>query len=292
LSGSDSYTGATTVGLNSGNPGAVIVSGSLTATTSASVKSGHTLEVDGMLNKLATTTVGGFLQGIGTVGPVTVSASGVLRPGVLIGAASPVAGTLTALGPLTFTNSTSEFSIRLGVALPNDSDQLIVGAAGTGYAVNLANADLVLTLGGAFQPQSTNFIYVLINEQTPSTGEITGEFEQGSSIIEDGDVYDILYNVNAAGVAGQGSDVDLELVGAVPEPGAWAMMLGGLGILIFWQRSRRFRSCAYAAEIPGKSSAGGDTPPAFGRKLVLNANADRSPLPCGQQSSLGAEKGD
>jgi hypothetical protein len=96
----------------------------------------------------------------------------------------------------------------------------------------------VLTLGGAFQKQSAGYIYTLINDETSATGDINGEFEQGNSITDsNGNLYDILYNVNANDT-GSGSDVDLELV-AVPEPGTWAMMLGGLGILIFWQRSRR-----------------------------------------------------
>lgn len=42
-------------------------------------------------------------------------------------------------------------------------------------------------------------------------------------------------------IGGSGTDyalvLDLETV-AVPEPGTWAMMLGGLGLLLFWQRQR------------------------------------------------------
>jgi autotransporter-associated beta strand protein len=34
---------------------------------------------------------------------------------------------------------------------------------------------------------------------------------------------------------------DGELVAAVPEPGAWAMVIGGMGVLAVWQRSRRGR---------------------------------------------------
>jgi hypothetical protein len=37
--------------------------------------------------------------------------------------------------------------------------------------------------------------------------------------------------------SGTGAD-DIE-VEVVPEPGTWALMLGGLVTLIFWQRSRR-----------------------------------------------------
>jgi len=36
-----------------------------------------------------------------------------------------------------------------------------------------------------------------------------------------------------------GNDVALSVVYAVPEPGTWALMLGGLGLLAFWQTRKR-----------------------------------------------------
>ena len=36
--------------------------------------------------------------------------------------------------------------------------------------------------------------------------------------------------------AGNVDDIEVDVV---PEPGAWALMLGGLAMLIFWQRARR-----------------------------------------------------
>ena len=37
----------------------------------------------------------------------------------------------------------------------------------------------------------------------------------------------------------QASGVDDIDVVVVPEPGTWAMMLGGLAVLVFWQRRKR-----------------------------------------------------
>ena len=36
-----------------------------------------------------------------------------------------------------------------------------------------------------------------------------------------------------------GTDIALEYDAVIPEPGTWAMFLGGMGMLVVWQRSRR-----------------------------------------------------
>jgi len=38
-----------------------------------------------------------------------------------------------------------------------------------------------------------------------------------------------------------GSNIDIAIVTGVPEPGTWALMLGGLALLIGYQRSRSKR---------------------------------------------------
>ena len=108
LSGSNTYTGATTV-----SSGTLNVTGAVSNTASASVASGAALEVDGLLNSTATSTVGGILRGQGSVGAITVQSGGTLAPG--LSSFSSAAGVLTANGNLSLTNTTSIFSIRLGV---------------------------------------------------------------------------------------------------------------------------------------------------------------------------------
>jgi hypothetical protein len=190
--------------------------------------------VDGLLNNSITAFVSGQLSGTGSVGPVNIAGGATLAPG--LSAASLSAGVLTANGAVTL-GAGSTFSIRLGVASAGDNDQLAVQ---TGHTISLSGANLQLTLGSNFAQQSAGFIYVLINGGTATPGNISGTFAQGSQITDSqGDVYDILYNVNASGASGLGSDVDLELVAAVPEPGALAMILGGMGVLAVWRRSRR-----------------------------------------------------
>ena len=225
LSGNNSYLGATTV-----TAGTLIVSGSLTGTSAATVAANSNLEVDGSLNNSIPVTVSGELSGSGSVGPVTGTAA-TLAPG-LSTITNADAGTLTANGAVSL-DANSTFSIRLGAS---SSDQLAVAS---GDLVTLAGANLQLVDDPDFAQQFVGFIYVIVNGGTASIGNISGQFAQGSQITDPhGDVFNILYNVDASGDAGAGSDVDLQLV-AIPEPGTWAMIVAGMGMLCVWQRSRR-----------------------------------------------------
>ncbi len=44
--------------------------------------------------------------------------------------------------------------------------------------------------------------------------------------------YLVLYQNSVSGA----DDIEVEVV---PEPGTWAMMIGGVAMLVFWQRRRR-----------------------------------------------------
>jgi autotransporter-associated beta strand protein len=264
LTGDNTYTGPTTV-----SGGTLVDSGQLARTGSASIASGATLEVDGVLNHSATTTDSGTMKGSGSVGAITVQAGGALEPG--FNSVAGVAGTLRAYGNVTLAASTSNFSIRLGVLTASDNDSLTLDSGN----VALGGANLELTLGGAFAPQPAGFIYVIINGLTADSA-ITGEFAQGSSITaSNGDVFDIAYGENATDT-GAGHDVlliatndpapavqseslaftpaaaspaavfgsqkQLVSVAAVPEPGAWAMLLWGFAALGIFRSARR-RGC-------------------------------------------------
>jgi len=237
LSGSSSYSGATNV-----NSGTLIVSGSLSGTGSASVASGGTLEVDGLLNHSATTTLnGGTLQGAGSVGAIIDSGSSTVAPGLTAANSQTATGTLTANGNVTLSGSTN-FNIRLGFTSGTTGDQLAVNSGN----VSLNDANLNLTLGSAMNnPALINTFYAIIVGGAGSTGsgsDVFGSYN-GTAIVDNtfitsgGWQFNILYAENATGTGG-GNDVVLELT-AIPEPGTWATMLSGFGMLLVVQRLRR-----------------------------------------------------
>jgi autotransporter-associated beta strand protein len=229
LTGASTYTGVTTV-----SGGSLIVSGSLAGTTSVAVANGATLSDDGFINSSAAVTSAGVVQGQGSIGAVTISGNGTLAPGS--SAASSHHGTLTANGDLSLTDSTSAFSIRLGVDSASDNDALAMTLGN----ISLNGATLQLSLGASYARQAAGFTYVII-DGLAANSSIAGMFSQGTSIAAaNGDVFNILYNVDATGL-NAGNDVVLQLQ-AVPEPSTWAMVFAGAGMLSLAQRLRKRRA--------------------------------------------------
>jgi autotransporter-associated beta strand protein len=246
LSGSNTYTGSTTV-----SSGTLNVTGAVAETASASVDPGAILEVDGLLNSAATSQAGGVLRGQGSVGAINVQSGGALAPG--LSSFSSAAGVLTANGGVSLTNTTSIFSIRLGVVTASDHDELTLNSGN----VTLNNATLQLILGSAYALQPAGTIDVIING-APAGSTITGEFAQGTSITaSNGNTFDIVYGENATDT-GAGHDVLLVATDPpradlarseiekptfttanVPEPGTWAMFAFGVAFLGVWKRVNR-----------------------------------------------------
>jgi autotransporter-associated beta strand protein len=217
------------------------LSGSLPNTSAVNIATGGVIDNDGTINSAATVNLnGGTLEGQGTVGSI-VANSGTLAAGAGTTFYDTVsAGALTANGNVTL-SSPATFSITLGVALAGDFNYL----ATTGTA-SLAGS-LQLVLGSNFSDASgggyLNMVDVILTD-----GALLGQFAQGNSITVYNsadsmyDTFDILYNVDASGNLGDGgTDVGVELisVGAIPEPGTWAMILSGAGMLFVAQRARR-----------------------------------------------------
>ena len=100
----------------------------------------------------------------------------------------------------------------------------------------------MLTLGTAFVDTNYGTVYAILNG---GSNQVQGQFAQGASFTVTNpnnnnlDTFDIYYNVNATNT-GPGNFVDVELE-PVPEPGTWAMVLGGAGMLIAWQQRHRRR---------------------------------------------------
>jgi len=222
------------------------VSGSLSGTGSASVAAGGIIEVDGLLNHSATTTLnGGTLQGTGSVGVITDNGGSTIAPGLTGSNSQTATGALTAAGSVTLA-ATTNFNIRLGLsASGTDSDQLT--ATGGSNVVSLNGASLRLTLGTAVNnPALIDTYYLIINGGANGTGvggNIFAGLTQGSSFVSNGLTFAIDYATNyvnstTVNSIGTGNDVVLELT-AIPEPGTYGTVLLGIVGLGLWRRSRR-----------------------------------------------------
>jgi autotransporter-associated beta strand protein len=247
LSGNNTYSGATTIGA-----GTVIVTGSLSGTVSTTVTSGATLEVDGLVNTGAANTMNGpgaTLQGTGMVGAITAN-GGAVSPGLTGADSVSSSGTLTAAGAVNL-SSTTNFNIRVGVSSTTDSDQLAVtngASVGLNGTLNIALGAGLGALTSSGNPYS--LYYVILNGGTSTISGGFSNFTIGgnaanvtslgngiSQLSENGYTFDISYDGTSSSLSG-GDDVVLELT-AVPEPETWAILLGGMGMLIAIQRARR-----------------------------------------------------
>jgi autotransporter-associated beta strand protein len=235
LSGTGTYTGTTAV-----NGGTLVVSGSVTGTAVTTVSHGADLEVDGLLTSTSPAAVSGELSGVGSINGATLN-TGTLAPGDTIG--SSAVGTLTSSNNVSL-GSSSVFSIRIGLTAPGtDADQLSV----TGGSFNLSDGTTTLQLLDTANVRNAPIgsLYVIVNGGASATGVSSDWFTnapgQGDPVTTAlNDTFDVYYGVDPTNTIA-GNDIVLELV-SVPEPGTWASLLGGIGMLVAWQRSRRRRS--------------------------------------------------
>ena len=164
-----------------------------------------------------------------------VANGGTIAPGLTVANAATSEGILTADGPITLSGSTT-FAIRLALGRGTASDQLAMNSG----SILLNKAILQLTIGGFLtNPTQVGQDYVIINGGAGSTGIGNDVFAQGGSINVGNYAFNILYATNPNGI-GSGSDVVLQVT-AVPEPGTWAAILSGFGMLLVVQRMRRAR---------------------------------------------------
>jgi autotransporter-associated beta strand protein len=246
LAAINTYTGTTAV--NAG--GTLIVSGSITGTSATTVASGGNLEVDGLLTSTAAAAVSGKLSGIGSLNGAAVSGAGsVLAPGLTEADASTATGTLTATENVSLASSAT-LSIRLGLTtgaasdpttgLGGDVDQLFMNGGSFSLADSTTTLQILDT--PAEFAAALDSIYVIVNGSASApTGTFENALASGDTITTaNNETFAVFYDVNAANT-GAGNDIDVELV-AVPEPGTWASLIGGIGMLVVWQRSRRRRA--------------------------------------------------
>jgi len=69
------------------------------------------------------------------------------------------------------------------------------------------------------------------------SSSVVGALTDGSNITYNGQQFLLTYTANFEGNSFTGGN-DVALL-AVPEPSTWAMLLGGMGMLRVWQRTRR-----------------------------------------------------
>ena len=205
LSGVSTYSGTTTVT----GSGTLIVSGSLTASSVSVNTATATLGGSGGIEQNVTVTNGGHL------------APGLHSAGTNFGGPSSIL-TLASAGTLTLTSAVLDFDLDTTAASANN-DKIVAGALSLGSPIVFNFGQLTpgtLEIGQLYTLISANSISGF------SAGNISTTWVNGTP-------YTATYSV-------VGNNLDVTFT-AVPEPGSWAMLVGGFGMLSCFQRLRRNR---------------------------------------------------
>ncbi len=230
LAGANTYTGATNV-----LAGTLVVSGSLSASTTATVLTGATLASGNNLTSTAGPVVAASDNaGGGTVAPGNTGGSGTTSIGKLNVSGTMALGTASTVGK-------AHLAIELGGTTAGTSyDQVSTTGVVTLNNVNL-DVSFVNSFAGTIVEGDT--FYVILTGSAAA-----GAFANQSANLDlngfhtitasNGRLFEVSYTANAGTSAFSGAGTDIALM-LVPEPGAWEMLLGGMGMLTFWQRARR-----------------------------------------------------
>jgi len=208
LTGANTYSGGTTVA------GGTLLANSTGATGTGvvNVQSGAALGGSGTIAP----------SGVTTGVAVNIAAGGLLQPSAVIGTPTTLTFNLS-----TNTSLNLATGAQLGFYLGTTSD--LVNISNGLLSLNGQNfSDFAFTAGTGF----TTGTYTLFSTSAP--GDVTGLLGGSTSGTVGGDSATLVIDAN-------GQNVDLVVSSAVvPEPSTWALMLGGLSLLVLRQiRQRR-----------------------------------------------------
>ena len=249
--GNNTYTGGTTV--NAGTLLATNTAGSATGTGALTVGAGATIGGNGIS--------AGSSFNISGTGTATGSRATVLA-GMNSASDTNTTQILTMTGTAASTIQNANLTFNLNAGTVGQSTELAVGSTAITFGAGTQSTTLSLNIDGAgiIPPNSA---YVLIaGTTTGGVDQYTG-LNLGTSTVN-GSV--TLTQILGGGVGGNGNltlaltglantyygansylvlyqnsstgadDIEVEVV---PEPGTWALMFGGLAMLIFWQRRKQ-----------------------------------------------------
>jgi autotransporter-associated beta strand protein len=251
LTGSNTYSGGTTVNGGTLLASNTVAGGSATGTGSLTVNAGATF--------------GGNGTSSGTSFSVTGTATSA-RANVLVGltsVADTTVGNILTLKGSTGTSTIADANLTFNLsATSTASNQLSVGATNIGFGTDNKSVLFSLNLQGepAIVPNGTLYTLIAgIGSTSTGVGSSTGQYTGltlGNSTTVGGVTETIITGNNLQVAFGSSVDTsyygngsylvlyqsagvdDIDVV-VVPEPGTWALMLGGLTALVFWQRRKR-----------------------------------------------------
>jgi len=217
-------------GVTVSGPGAETLSNASSFTGTTSVNAGGTLVVSGSLSASQVNVAGGTLAGAGLIASNVIigtgsgaASSSVIQPS----AGGGSVGTVLSTGSNLTLNSDAAYKFTLNSS-NNSGITDALNVAGT-LTINTGSTLTGLDFGGGTVPLGTQYLIAFAG------GGFGGTFFSNApqnSLIQIGSNY---FTVDYTAFGGDG----IELTAAVPEPATWAMMLGGLGMLVMLQRRRR-----------------------------------------------------